>query len=645
METIDTLDPTPFKHLVMTIGNLPSSFTDSMSYYECLAWLVKYLENTVIPAVNQNAEALEELQAAFVTLKNYVDNYFDNLDVQQEINNKLDQMAVDGSLTLLIKNYVDPIYQAYETSINARVADITDDVADLSADIGQINAKVNSATTFAPIPVSSTDDMTDTTKLYLNTTNGKWYYYDGDSWEIGGTYQGTELNTTDEGRLETVESECLRYNVAFPNHGAVNYTGYYLSYEGARCSDYILIGKFTKAFVQLNLVSPWYTVAYYDASKTFISEGSIVGTSSNLYGTITFPEGAYYVRFSNYTAGNANPFAIMFKDDSLAVDMNLLNDNMNKLYEAKGQTTTDSASFDIENSYINPSGAPATFNTCERSDYICVKGYDRIAYKLTLGSANYMIAYYDKNKVFLDEVSIHGVDPVPEEDVTTIPDDAYYVIFSNYHTNNTDPYATLYKNDSLLYTKSILTGKKIGFLGDSITNGYRATVPFRTLIQEATSCDAINYGINSSTLSTYNGNNPVCERYSSMDADLDYVCVLIGTNDTAPMGSADSTDKQTFYGALNVLIEGLITRYTSKRIMFMTLLPRRNNDLSAKNTAIRERCAYYSIPCYDLFINSGMNPNLDIVNTTLFAQSDGLHPNNTGHALLATKIQAALERL
>ena len=602
--------------------------------------------NELVRTANTQNENIADYIEQFNELHDYVYDYFDNLDVQEEINNKLDHMVEDGTLTLLIANYVDPIYQAYETIINARVADVIDDVTELDNEVGAINAKVNSATTFAPIPVSSTSDMTDTTKLYLNTTNGKWYYYDGDSWVIGGTYQGTELNETDEARLETVESECLRYNVSFPNHGAVNYTGYYLAYEGARCSDYILIGDFTKAFVQLNLVSPWYTVAYYDANKTFIEEDSIVGTSSNLYGTLTFPEDAKYVRFSNYTAGNDNPFAIMFKDDSLAVDMNLLNENMEKLYEAKGQTTTDSASFDTAG-YINPSGVPAIYANCERSDYICVKGYDRIAYKLTLGSANYMIAYYDKNKVFLEEDSIHGVDPIPEEDVTTIPDDAYYVIVSNYHTNNAEPYARLYKNNSLVTvsTETILTGKKIGFLGDSITNGYKATIPFRTIIENDTGCTSINYGINSSTLSTYNGNNPVCERYSSMDADLDYVCVLIGTNDTAPIGTPTSTDKQTFYGALNVLIEGLITRYTSKRIMFMTLLPRKNNDLTAKNTAIKERCAYYSIPCYDLYNNSGMNPNLNIVNTTLFAESDGLHPNNTGHALLATKIQSALEAL
>lgn len=44
-----------------------------------------------------------------------------------------------------------------------------------------------------PLVASSTSEMTDTTSVYVNTTDGKWYFYDGDSWEIGGTYQSTEL--------------------------------------------------------------------------------------------------------------------------------------------------------------------------------------------------------------------------------------------------------------------------------------------------------------------------------------------------------------------------------------------------------------------------------------------------------------------
>ena len=105
LENIETIE-SPFRRFVTTIGVFPTAFTDAMTYYECLAYLVKYLEETVIPAVNENAEALQELQNYYIQLKSYVDNYFANLDVQEEINNKLDQMADDGTLQEIIADYI-----------------------------------------------------------------------------------------------------------------------------------------------------------------------------------------------------------------------------------------------------------------------------------------------------------------------------------------------------------------------------------------------------------------------------------------------------------------------------------------------------------------------------------------------------------
>lgn len=96
----------PFRHFCMTIGAIPSSYKESLTYYEMLEWLCKYLQDTVIPAVNNNAEALEELQTAFVTLKDYVDHYFDDLDIQTEINAKLDEMAESGELADIIAQYL-----------------------------------------------------------------------------------------------------------------------------------------------------------------------------------------------------------------------------------------------------------------------------------------------------------------------------------------------------------------------------------------------------------------------------------------------------------------------------------------------------------------------------------------------------------
>lgn len=119
LENIETIE-SPFRRFVTTIGVFPTAFTDAMTYYECLAYLVKYLEDTVIPAVNENAEALEEVQSLYVQLKSYVDNYFDNLDVQEEINNKLDEMVTSGQLQQLI--------DAYFAEVNQRITNLNIEV-------------------------------------------------------------------------------------------------------------------------------------------------------------------------------------------------------------------------------------------------------------------------------------------------------------------------------------------------------------------------------------------------------------------------------------------------------------------------------------------------------------------------------------
>ena len=97
----------PFKKFCMTIGELPSSYVETMTYYESLLWFTKYLQDTVIPAINNNGEAVTELQGLFTELQDYVNNYFDNLDVQEEINNKLDEMVEDGTMEQLIGEYLD----------------------------------------------------------------------------------------------------------------------------------------------------------------------------------------------------------------------------------------------------------------------------------------------------------------------------------------------------------------------------------------------------------------------------------------------------------------------------------------------------------------------------------------------------------
>ena len=94
---------------------VPMVFDNSLSYYEALCALWKWLQDDVVNVINNNATVTEdyidltnEYTAKFIELKNYVDNYFDNLDVQEEINNKLDAMVEDGTLQELINAYLQP---------------------------------------------------------------------------------------------------------------------------------------------------------------------------------------------------------------------------------------------------------------------------------------------------------------------------------------------------------------------------------------------------------------------------------------------------------------------------------------------------------------------------------------------------------
>lgn len=80
---------------------LPLVYDDSLSYYELLNKVVKYLNNTIsdVSAVETN---VDNLLTAYNQLQEYVNNYFVNLDIGEEINHKLDEMAADGTLTAIV---------------------------------------------------------------------------------------------------------------------------------------------------------------------------------------------------------------------------------------------------------------------------------------------------------------------------------------------------------------------------------------------------------------------------------------------------------------------------------------------------------------------------------------------------------------
>ena len=96
---------TPFKMQVLQSFPFIDEDFDAITNYELLCKVVDYLNKTV-ENVDYLNDTVNDYIDKFNELKSYVDNYFDNLDVQEEINNKLDEMAESGQLTDIIAQYL-----------------------------------------------------------------------------------------------------------------------------------------------------------------------------------------------------------------------------------------------------------------------------------------------------------------------------------------------------------------------------------------------------------------------------------------------------------------------------------------------------------------------------------------------------------
>lgn len=110
METI-----TPFKLCVLQNFPFIEADFDAVTNYQLLCKVVEYL-NKVIDNNNKQNDNISQLEQNFITLYNYV-KLFDNLDVQDEINKKLDEMAADGTLSGLIQ----PLFDEYKKILTVKL--------------------------------------------------------------------------------------------------------------------------------------------------------------------------------------------------------------------------------------------------------------------------------------------------------------------------------------------------------------------------------------------------------------------------------------------------------------------------------------------------------------------------------------------
>ncbi len=191
---------------------LPLVYDDSLSYYELLCKVVNYLNNmmsdlttatgsitefaeqfiinqtflnNMAQKLGENTESLEDyinarmgdFTEAYEELQSYVNTYFDNLDLQSEVDTKLDVMAQDGTLSMLLN----PITEDWLEETTARVtADLANQNQTIATQNSRISVLEGRMDTFASLPSGSTSGNAELLDIRTNFL-GETYESAGDS--------------------------------------------------------------------------------------------------------------------------------------------------------------------------------------------------------------------------------------------------------------------------------------------------------------------------------------------------------------------------------------------------------------------------------------------------------------------------------
>lgn len=115
----------PFKWFILQNFPFIEADFDAITNWQLFCKLGEEI-NKIINSTNLTGEQVESLTNAFNNLQDYVNNYFENLNVQDEVDNKLDDMAESGVLADIINEQI-------FNDLNEQIQQNTEDIAEINS--------------------------------------------------------------------------------------------------------------------------------------------------------------------------------------------------------------------------------------------------------------------------------------------------------------------------------------------------------------------------------------------------------------------------------------------------------------------------------------------------------------------------------
>lgn len=658
-------DEITFEQVVQWVEELQCQNSIDFQGIKNIKESIKKLNSEITKAKNLNNSINKKILSEYEKIKKIILD--ENVSVT--LDNKI------SNVNKLLNDLKSNVYslengQAFEKKTNENIKTISSQLDNKASKDDM--ARISSGT---PLFATNVAEMTDTTRNYVNTTDGYLYIYSGSAWVKSSVlYQSSGINNNSVSHRK-LEDELKALFVPYYSKELtpIWIDGLSIKYDGTTvessaykyCKYPVKCGEVYKIKTQRLWANCGWIVM--DSSNKVILTDSQVDSTVFFEQEIEIPINGCYLCFNNWKGDSFGYLAkTKYKLKESKIKFDFLPDELKNSFEYTYDDITSNINW-IAGKYIKSDG---TFVDSTEHSYVELDVYEGMEYKIT-GSHSWGIACYvvkdPVGTVMLQDGASNSVVTDFNAHTFTIPRGGVKLYINKYSFKELQ-----LKNKLSIITgiKSPLENKTLLFTGDSICVGaieispgvYNGQYGWAEIIKENNPTAIVkNYGVGGSTIATNpNSSKDIIKRLDKMYSEYpsaDYIIFEGGVNDcystSIQLGDISNgynatLDESTFCGALESLFKKSILKWKGKKIGYIvtfkvpTADPANFGEYMSKAKLI---CEKWSIPYIDLYNGSGLEYHIEEIKKLYSYGGGGLHPNIDGYKIITPKIENWIKSL